>query len=799
MEENRAIEVKLEDMLNESFSRYAGMVIQQRALIDVRDALKPSARQLLYAQYLEKLTHDKPFRKSAKSVAAGLNYFYTHGDASAYSTLMRLGKPFATRYPLEEVQGSYGNLIKTGNEASQRYTEMRLSPLAAQLFQNINKGTIDVWYDNYDDTEKYPSVLPSVGYYNIVQGTQGIGVALASSIPQFNLREVNNALIKLLWDPATSYDDLYCAPDFATGGIIVNESEVKESLKIGKGKAAKVRGRIEYDAKTHQLLVKEFPYGVYSDTICKQLSEKIEEDNTSGIEKFIDLTGENPLIKITLNKKANPEKVKQWLYKNTSIQYHFGINMVMLQNGVSPKIFGWKEALEEYLDHSKVVLIKELEFDLQKAKNRLHIVEGYLKALSIIDEVVATIRASENSAAAALALISEFSFSEVQAKAILDLKLQRLVNLEVNKLKKEKDKLLEEIERITFTLNDQTAFFKIIEQRLVEVAKKFGDERRTVIMDIASVDFDEPIIEQNIVVTITKNGLIYPLKIDDFVVQNRGGRGLNLKIKPGDYVLNTIYASNLDQILMFSNLGKAYTLKIAELPIGVETYTNAYFDLSFEEYITQVIPYNKMNDYKYIVFATRQGLIKKSLLNEYQAKRKGGLQGIKLRAGDTVVGVGTITDDSDNIVIITKKGYTLIYNQDKVPLTGRVTSGVKSINLGEGDEVVSLAVFNDVNHVDGIVTVTNSGLAKNTPATEFSVTNRALKGVICQKFKTNDDYITAFTIVYKDTKEILCVSSNSIIRMKMSDLQRSKRDTIGTKLMKLKSDERVTEIVPLST
>ena len=423
--------VNLTETLESNFARYAGMVIQDRAIVDVRDGLKPAARQLAYAQYIDKLTYDKPFKKATKSVAAGMAHFYVHGDASAYSTLIRMGKPFAMRYPLEDVQGSYGNQMENDNEAAPRYVEMRLSNLGTHLFDSIEKDTIgeEDWRENYDGTEQYPAVLPSIGFYNLVQGSTGIGVALASSIPQFNLREMNNSLIKLLWNKNTPFEEIYCAPDFATGATIINGEEIKESIKNGTGPSIKIRAKIENDYQNNQLIVKELPYGVYTNTICKQLTEAIEENPDCGIVKFLDLTGTEPLIKITLEKGANFAKVKEFLYKNTALQSYFNVNMVMLKDGKVPQVFGLKEAMLEYLEHSKKVLKNRIIFDLEKAKARLEIVEGYLKALSIIDEVVALIKAQSSSAAACIALMNTFGFSERQAKAILDLKLNRLVNM----------------------------------------------------------------------------------------------------------------------------------------------------------------------------------------------------------------------------------------------------------------------------------------------------------------------------------------------------------------------------------
>ena len=487
--------VNLTDTLESNFARYAGMVIQDRAIVDVRDGLKPAARQLAYAQYIDKLTYDKPFKKATKSVASGMSHFYVHGDASAYSTLIRMGKPFAMRYPLEDVQGSYGNQMENDNEAASRYVEMRLSELGTHLFDSIEKNTIDEedWRENYDNTESYPAVLPSIGFYNLVQGSMGIGVALASSIPQFNLREINNSLVKLLWNPETSFEQIYCAPDFCTGATIINGEEIKESIKNGTGASIKIRAKIESDYQNNQLIVTELPYGVYTNTICKQLTQAIEENPDCGIIKFLDLTGVKPLIKITLDKNANFAKVKDFLYKNTALQSHFSVNMVMLKDGKIPQIFGLKEALLEYLTHSKKVLRNKITFDLNKAIARLEIVEGYLKALSIIDEVVALIKSQPNSAAACIALMNTFSFSERQAKAILDLKLNRLVNMEIAKIQQEKEKLEKEIERYNILLTNEEEFLQVMEDNLLDVSRKYGDDRRTI---IDNVNEEAPVVEE---------------------------------------------------------------------------------------------------------------------------------------------------------------------------------------------------------------------------------------------------------------------------------------------------------------
>ena len=555
--------VNLTETLESNFARYAGMVIQDRAIVDVRDGLKPAARQLAYAQYIDKLTYDKPFKKATKSVAAGMAHFYVHGDASAYSTLIRMGKPFAMRYPLEDVQGSYGNQMENDNEAAPRYVEMRLSNLGTHLFDSIEKDTIgeEDWRENYDGTEQYPAVLPSIGFYNLVQGSTGIGVALASSIPQFNLREMNNSLIKLLWNKNTPFEEIYCAPDFATGATIINGEEIKESIKNGTGPSIKIRAKIENDYQNNQLIVKELPYGVYTNTICKQLTEAIEENPDCGIIKFLDLTGTEPLIKITLEKGANFAKVKEFLYKNTALQSYFSVNMVMLKDGKVPQIFGLKEAMLEYLEHSKKVLKNRIIFDLEKAKARLEIVEGYLKALSIIDEVVALIKAQSSSAAACVALMNTFGFSERQAKAILDLKLNRLVNMEIAKIQQEKQNLEEKIEYYNLLLTNEKEFLTVIENNLQEVSKKYGDDRRTIIDNISE---EAPIVEEKAIIAyISKRGAIIAREIGELSTQKRNTVGSKIKFADkNDYIWKTIAGKNTEQVLIFTNLGKAYNLQL---------------------------------------------------------------------------------------------------------------------------------------------------------------------------------------------------------------------------------------------
>ena len=423
----------LKEIIEEGFTQYAGAVLQSRALVDVRDCLKPSARQIFYCLYTDKFLPSKPFKKTLKAIGSAAR-MYIHGDSSCEGVIMRAGQPFAMRYPLIEVEGNEGNLMASGNWAAPRYTASRLSDFSVKLFDSIEKETITEWRDNYDDTEQYPAVLPSKGFYNIVNGTMGIGVGAASSIPQFNIKEVNKALEILLLNPAADFDEIVCLPDFATGALLLNEKEVRQALKDGQGSACKLRSVVEWDAKDRCFIVTQIPYSVYTNTICGELEEILSDDaNNPGIERFNDLTNTEPLIKIYLTKRANPDRVLKYLYKNTSLQSYFSINMTMLENGRFPRVFGWKAALQAHIDHEKNVYRRGFEYDYEKIQRRIHILNGLLICIANIDEVVKIIKTSTSTATASNELQKHFLLDAEQAKAVLDMKLSRLASLEVKK------------------------------------------------------------------------------------------------------------------------------------------------------------------------------------------------------------------------------------------------------------------------------------------------------------------------------------------------------------------------------
>ena len=774
----------MKTIIEDSFSQYSASVLQSRALVDVRDCIKPSARQIFYCMYTDKFVHSKPFKKTLKAIGSAMR-MYIHGDSSCEGVIMRAGQPFAMRYPLVEVEGSYGNLMESGNYAAPRYTASRLSLLSDYLFNDINKQTIQEWYDNYDDTEKYPAVLPTKGYYNIVNGNFGLGVGAASSIPQFNLRELNEALIKLLWNPNCSFEDIYCAPDFATGGILLNEEEVKESLKNGNGKSCKLRSVISYDNKERCLIVTEIPYSVYTNTICGELEKILESEENPGIDRFNDLTGSTPLIKIYLSRRANPDKVLKYLYKNTSLQYYYGINMTMLENGRYPKVFTWKEALQSYLNHEMSVYRQGFIFDLNKIKNRIHIIEGLLKAISILDEVIALIKGAADTRSASLGLQKIFGFSEEQAKAILDIKLARLAKLEINKLEKEKNDLEKERDRIENILHNEELLKKEIEKGLQETAKKFGDGRRTKILNIENQE-DEPTEIRSLLINLTNQNNIFVSETSSLYSQRRGGVGNKFKLNDGEYVISTLSAESSDTILFFSQVGNFYHYQAGAIPLEEKIPVETLFMIKSFEYIRAITSFNPKNSKRNIIFFTRNGMMKKSLLFEYNIKRAGGMRAIDLAQNDELCSI--IFTDEEKVGILTEKGQFLICETKDVRPVGRITKGVKGIKLNEGDFVISAKVI--TNTAKQIVSITRKGYIKRTPLSEFNVTGRYTKGGKLQKFKDESDWLVDFLPV-EDEKEVIIVSTGASIKVKLTDIALLGKNAQGSQSIKMREKDCV--------
>ena len=770
----------LNQIINESFTQYAGAVLQSRALIDVRDGIKPSARQILYALYDDKFYHNKPYKKTLKAVGS-LARFYIHGDSSAVGVLMRAGQPFAMRYPLVDIHGNCGNLMKSGNWAHQRYTETRLSELTEQIFADINKDTIADWRANYDDTDTYPSVMPSKGYYNICNGSMGIAVGAACSIPQYNLCEMNKALEYLLLHPDCDFEEIYIAPDFATGAILLNESDVKASMKKGSGFACKLRSVVDFDKKENCFIVTEIPYGVYTNTICGELEDIINGEENPGVDRFNDLTGKTPLIKIYLAKKANPNKVLKYLYKNTSLQSHYSINFTMLDNGRFPKVFTWKEMLQAHIDHEKEVYRRGYEFDLKKIEDRLHIIDGLLICLANIDEVVRTIKSSESTQKARQRLMENYNLDEAQTKAILDMKLARLAHLEVEKLKSEKSKLEKERDFIYNIINNEDEFNAQLIKGWRDVANKFGDARRTQILNIAKED-EEPTETHELLINLSNQNNIYITTVSTLYTQRRGGVGNKFKMSKGEYVIATASGTNLDTVLLFSNQGNCYSIIPHDLPFEEVIPIESLVEIKSGEQIKELVFLNKKKQKEHIIFLTKNGVLKKSKLSEYNVKRRGGVKALNLDSGDEIVSILFV--DNERIGMMTARGQFVMCETKDIRAIGRAARGVKGITLNTDDYLVCAKVITP--DTKELLTISEKGYIKRTSISEFSCTGRATKGTRIHVLNDTDDALVCFGALNVQ-KEVIVVASNAQIKINLNEVKLLSKGAQGTKSIKLKN------------
>lgn len=768
----------LTSVIKESFIQYSGAVLQSRALVDARDCLKPSARQIFYCLYTDKFLHSKPMKKTLKAVGSA-SRMYIHGDSSCVGVIMRAAQPWAMRYPLIEVEGGVGQPTETGNWSSPRYTSSRLSELSSYLFRDIDKNTIENWRDNYDDTEQYPSVLPTKGFYNIVNGSAGIGIGMSSNLPQFRIQDVNEALIHLLWNPACSYDDIYCCPDFATGGYLLNEVAVKESLKVGTGAACKLRAMVSYDSKDRCFIVTEVPYGVYTNTICEQIHAIIENDENPGIERYNDLTKLTPCLKIYLKKSANPDVVLRYLYKNTSLEYHYSINLTVLENGRFPRVMTWRELLQSYIDHQIIVYTRGHEFDLDKIVKRLHIIEALLRAIASIDEVVKIIKSAKDTKEASSKLQSYLTIDEVQAKAILDIKLARLAHLEITKLQSEQTELLREKARIEEILNDINLLKKEIENDLRAVAEKFGDSRRTKILNLGNED--ETIEEKKLLISFTNQGNLFAQESSTLYTQKRGGVGTKFKLNPKEFVVDTLSTNTTNEILFFTSKGEFFHRPASLLPIG-EKFSTISLGITGAENIVAVMSLDKSDKDKDIFFFTKKGLVKRSSFSEYKMNRTGLLKAIELNEGDEIC--CAFLEDCDKVGVLTEMGQFLYCSIKDIRTVGRVSKGVRCIKLNDGDSVVSVRPIPV--ETKYLLFITGNGYTKRTPLSEFGLGSRGNKGVKPQRL-TESDYMIDFLPLQLSDKEVTVTTSRAQISLDCGSIPNQLKDAQGVKAITLKS------------
>ena len=664
-------DVYLGDVVDESFSQYAGAVIQSRALVDVRDCVKPSARQIYYCMYTDNFVHDKPFKKTLKAIGSAMRT-YIHGDSSCEGIIMRSGQPFSLRYPLVEVEGSYGNQTETGNWAASRYTSSRLSPLANYLIDETDKYTIDEWADNYDDTEQYPRVLSSLGFYNIVNGSFGIAVGLASSIPQFNLKEVNNAMIALLKDPDIDEDKIICLPDFATGGTIINKDEVIESLKKGTGKAAIIQAKIDYDEKDNCLVVSELPYGVYTNTICTELEKLAEKNDNFPIVRINDLTGEQVCIKLYLNKVSKPQDIIEYLYQNTSLQSSYSINLTMLREGRFPQVYRWKDALIEHLQHESNVYTKMYQHLIAIYADKLYTFAALIKAVQRIDEVVNIIKQASSTKEANKALQELLQIEEKYAKAILDMRLARLTKLELESLIDERDKVFAEKQRIANILSDKDLFIAEMIKRFQEVSKKFGDNRRTQVIQkkiVAPQKTKKEKAVESVIVCYTNNGYIKSIPA--------------AKYRPASGNLGCIETTT-DGYIQIYNTKKVYRLKVSNIKQCLASEKGTALGTILGTGLTHIRMIAANGEDKDVVAVSKSGRIKKfntSLFN-------GTTQNIKGQDYFPKNDVLFVFEPTEKYLYIESvNGYKLCCDISDLKVCGKASTGRVAIKLSQQDSV----------------------------------------------------------------------------------------------------------------
>lgn len=701
-------------------------------------------------------------------------------DAAMYDTFIRAAKPWAYRYPLEEAQGAYGSPAAPDDHSASRYVEMRSSELSDYLFNGLKKNAITEWYSNYDDTEQIPSVFPSIGFWNLINGCIGIAVTMATSVPEFNLKEVNEALIKIIKNPQIDFDSIYCAPDFATGATIINGAAVKESLKNGTGESIRLRANLEYSPDQNMIQATELPYGVYTNTIISQLKELTDENPNYGIERVIDHTKKVADIRIYLNKGVNPKRMIEKLYKDTSLEYWFSVNMIMLDHGRSPKLFGWREACDAYIEHIRECKRNMIQFDLDKLLARNNIVDGLIKAAASIDEVVALIRGSQNPAEAANKLTERFGFNEAQTKAILAMKLASLTKIDAIKLNEEREENERKIQEFQHLLDDASALDAELIKILREVADKFGDERRTKILNLN----DEPeapqveVEEEDVGIMLFDNNMIRVVKKDELQGGKKGRKGINIRPPKKSNLINTLYTTNLGTVTAFTNLGRMYNFSLTDLDFGKDYSIYELISLQDSERVMLLIDTTSFNAYRNLITVSRNGFIKKTRTNEYNVRAKKGTAAVKLDDNDVLVGVYLSTSDEDRIFIASSSGNYNFYKLDSVGTTGRVTKGVKAIKLGANDFICSATLVKKDLSYRGILTITTSGRGKITPVSDFNETSRAVKGPLVMN--TKDDEVAAVYAVPESKEQIFISAQNKAVLLNVSSIPIQNRTTTGT-------------------
>lgn len=796
LEDKKMLQHEIHDEMKQSYIDYAMSVIVSRALPDVRDGLKPVHRRILYGMSELGVTPDKPHKKSARIVGEVMGKYHPHGDASIYDAMVRLAQPWNIRHQLVDGHGNFGSVDGDG-AAAMRYTEARMTPLALQMLRDIDKETVD-FIPNFDGEEQEPVVLPSRFPNLLVNGSNGIAVGMATSIPPHNLGETIDAAVKIIDEPECSIDDL-CkivkGPDFPTGAIIMGKNSAKQAYKTGQGKVV-VRAVTEIEETNkgrQQIIVTEIPYQVNKARLIEKMADLVKEKRIEGISEIRDESNRKGMrIVIELKKDANAQIILNRLYKHTQMQESISMIMLAIVDG-RPRILTLREILDEYLKHQKEVVTRRTIYDKKKAEARAHILEGYRIALDNIDEIIKIIRSSYNDAKERL--MERFGLSEIQAQAILDMQLRRLQGLEKEKIENEYQELLKKIAYYTQLLEDEHMLMGVVKTELLEIKNKWGGKRRTKIKaDETEIDEEDLIEEENVCITLTHLGYIKRVPVDTYKSQRRGGKGVTgITTRENDFVKNLIMTSTHDYLMFFTNTGKAHKIKAYEIPEATRTAKGTpavnFLNLMQRERITAVIPIKEFAEDKFLIAVTKQGTIKKTALSNFDTNRKTGLIAMNLKDGDELIGIKQ-TSGTNNVIIVTKNGKCICFSEDDVRPMGRIAGGVRAIKLEKDDEVVAMEL---VEPGQELLVVTKKGFGKRTKVEDYKIQVRGGKGLLTYdkaKFKKTGELVGAMAVDNDD--EILLINSDGIIiRMAAKEISKLGRATQGVKIMNVGEEANI--------
>ena len=802
--DGKIIERDIENEMKTAYISYAMSVIVQRALPDVRDGLKPVHRRILYAMHEDGITSDKPYRKCANTVGSVLGRYHPHGDSSVYDAMVRMAQDFSLRYMLIDGHGNFGSIDGDG-AAAMRYTEARMSKIAEYMLTDIEKNTVD-FMPNYDDRLQEPTVLPSKIPQLLINGSSGIAVGMATNIPPHNLTEVCDGLIRIIENPNITDEELMSiikGPDFPTGGMILGKDGIKEAYRTGKGKiVVRAEAEIEEMANNKQrIIVTSLPYQVNKARLIENISKLVREKRIEGISELRDESDRNDRVRIVIELKrdARAQVVLNQLYKNTQMQDTFGAILLALVDG-EPKILTLRQCLDYYIDHRKTVILRRTKFELDKALARAHILEGLRIAIDNIDEVISIIRSSYDDAKERL--IERFGLTDIQAQAILDMRLKTLSGLQREKIEEEYKQLMELIAHLREILNNEQLVYDIIKEDLEEVKTKFGDERLTKIKPAeGDIEEEDLIKEEQTIVALTHFGYIKRMPADTYKSQRRGGKGITgISTRADDFVTEIFTASTHDTILFFSNKGKLYRLRGYEIPEAGRTAKGTaivnLLSLDPGEKITAVIPISNFAEGKYLLMATQKGFIKKTALTEYNSARKTGLQAITLKEEDELIAV-RLTDGQDNVVLVTEDGMSITFSEQDVRPMGRTAQSVIGIKLGDGDKVIGMESIIDGANAT-LLAITEHGFGKRTDLDEYRVQLRGGKGVVTYKITPKTGKLVGVRIATDDEDVMLITDKGTIIRLKVKDISVLGRSTQGVTLMRTTDGGKVVSIETLT-